>query len=188
MSKRSRKAVEALANEKYIFPAFNILIYAENYIYPQASASAEGDSPTIVESNRELIYNLYYKALKLEPEPKHPELTFSQRQLMNRARKFVTMKMKKRMEMRANKKTMKDKRNMRKMLSDQIMNQLRQQFQEQGMIEAEGDPADPTKLVFKAKEVEAVEERPEGLAADTGNHQSGEAEKSQKVVKKISEQ
>lgn len=126
MSKRSRKAVEALANEKYTFPAFNILIYAENYIYPQASASATGEDPLIVENNRELLYNLYYKALKLEPEPKHPELTFSQRQLMNRARKFVTFKMKKRMEMRENKKTMKDKRNLKKQLSDKIMNQLRQ--------------------------------------------------------------
>ena len=79
MSKRTRKAVRAIANEKYVFPAFNILIYAENYIFPQASASSEGDDATIVESNREMVYNLYYKALKLEPEPKHPEMTFSQR-------------------------------------------------------------------------------------------------------------
>lgn len=79
MSKRSRKAVKAIVNQKYIFPAFNILIYAENYIYPQASASSEGEDPAIIESNREQVYSLYYKALDLEPEPKHPELTFSQR-------------------------------------------------------------------------------------------------------------
>ena len=102
LSKKSRKAVRAIINQKYVFPSFNILIYAENYIFPQASAKPIADSPEdgIEESNRELVYNLYYKALKLEPEPKHPELTFSQRQLMNRARKFVTMKMRKRMELR----------------------------------------------------------------------------------------
>ena len=81
MSKRSRKAVEAVINQKYVFPAFNILLYAENYIFPQASALSVSEAPEdgIEESNRELVYNLYYKALKLEPEPKHPELTFSQR-------------------------------------------------------------------------------------------------------------
>jgi uncharacterized protein (DUF2344 family) len=64
----------------------------------------------------------------LEPEPKHPELTFSQRQLMNRARKFITLKMKKRMELRTTKKTIKDKVKMRKLLSEKIMDQLRAQF------------------------------------------------------------
>ena len=34
LSKRSRKAVKAIIDEKYIFPAFNILLYAENYIFP----------------------------------------------------------------------------------------------------------------------------------------------------------
>ena len=107
--------MQAIVNTKYIFPAFNILIYAENYIFPQASAPVTApadkpDSPTTVEANREILYNLYYKALKLEPEPKHPELTFSQRQLMARARKFVTMKMKKRAELRQTKKEVKDKK------------------------------------------------------------------------------
>ena len=64
----------------------------------------------------------------MEPEPKHPELTFSQRQLMNRARKFITLKMKKRMELRTTKKTIKDKVKMRKLLSEKIMDQLRAQF------------------------------------------------------------
>ena len=61
------------------------------------------EAPGILEKNREMIYDLYYKALKLEPEPKHPELTFSQRQLMNRARNFVTMRMKRRAELRMTK-------------------------------------------------------------------------------------
>ena len=37
LSKRSRKAVKAIIDQKYIFPAFNILIYAENYLFPAAS-------------------------------------------------------------------------------------------------------------------------------------------------------
>ena len=82
LSKRSRKAVKAIIDQKYIFPAFNILIYAENYIFPAASQIAvkDGDAyeaPGILEKNREMIYDLYYKALKLEPEPKRPELTFT---------------------------------------------------------------------------------------------------------------
>ena len=56
---------------------------------------------------------------------------------MNRARKFVTLKMKKRMELRATKKTIKDKILMRKMLSEKIMGQLRAQFAAQGMIQVE---------------------------------------------------
>ena len=84
MSRQSRKNVKAIVDQKYIFPAFNILIYAENYIFPAASqlVANTGDAyeaPGIVENNRELIYSLYYKALQLEPEPKRPELTFSQR-------------------------------------------------------------------------------------------------------------
>ena len=51
---------------------------------PAASAPASKpedayEAPGILENNRETVYNLYYKALKLEPEPKHPELTFTQR-------------------------------------------------------------------------------------------------------------
>ena len=82
LSKRTRKAIDVIINEKYIFPAFNILIFAENYIFPIASAPAKTDDNAdgqITEANRELVYSLYYKALKLEPEPKHPELTFTQR-------------------------------------------------------------------------------------------------------------
>ena len=73
LSRRTRKQVMALINQKYVFPNFNILHYAENHIFPLASAPSEH----VNEANRELIYDLYYSALKLEPEPKHPELTFS---------------------------------------------------------------------------------------------------------------
>ena len=130
LSKRSRKAVKAIIDEKYIFPAFNILIYAENYLFPAASqevAKPEDayEVPGILENNREAIYNLYYKALKLEPEPKHPELTFTQRQLMNRARKFVTLRMKRRAELRMTKQGKKNRAQQRKLLSAQVIAQLR---------------------------------------------------------------
>lgn len=38
MSRSSRKAVKAIMDERYIFPGFNILVYAENFIFPAASA------------------------------------------------------------------------------------------------------------------------------------------------------
>jgi hypothetical protein len=60
-----------MINTKYVFPNFNILLYAENYIFPVASAEAkdsEDKTLRIIEDNRETIYELYYKALKLEPE------------------------------------------------------------------------------------------------------------------------
>jgi len=71
MSKRTRKDVKALINEKYVFANFNILIYAENYVFPAAS------EPSITEINREELYDLYYAARNLEPEPKHAELNYS---------------------------------------------------------------------------------------------------------------
>jgi len=74
----------------------NILIYAENYIFKKASLPADEG---IIESNREELYSLYNLALKLEPETK-PQLTFSQIMMVNRARSFITMKMRKRMQLR----------------------------------------------------------------------------------------
>jgi hypothetical protein len=49
------------------------------------------------ELNRNDLYDLYDKAHKLEPEPLVPELTFTQRMLINRARSVMTRKMEKRM-------------------------------------------------------------------------------------------
>ncbi len=71
LSKRTRKELMKMINTKYVFPNFNILLYAENYIFPVASAEAkdsEDKTLRIIEDNRETIYELYYKALKLEPE------------------------------------------------------------------------------------------------------------------------
>ena len=73
LSKRTRKELKSLVNQKYVFDYMNILMYAENYIFPVASLPAgEG----IIEDNREKMYELYNFALQLEPETK-PELTFS---------------------------------------------------------------------------------------------------------------
>ena len=44
---------------------------------------------------------------------------------MNRARKFVTMKMKRRAEMRVAKGSLKDRIRAKKLLSEKVMNQLR---------------------------------------------------------------
>jgi len=77
-----------------VFVGFNILIYAQNYILPVASHA------DTLEDNREQIYKLYEFALQLEPKPEREELTFSQQQLVNRARSFVTMKMKRRQNLR----------------------------------------------------------------------------------------
>ena len=43
-----------------------------------------------------MLYELYDTALKLEPEPKERELTFSQRMMLNRAKAFITKKMERR--------------------------------------------------------------------------------------------
>lgn len=79
LSKRTKRKVQAIVNEKYIFPSMNILLYAENYIFPQASAPvvSEANPDGIEESNRETLYNLYNMALDLEPEPRYPEPTFT---------------------------------------------------------------------------------------------------------------
>lgn len=64
-----------MLNQKYIFSAFNILIYAQNYILTIAS---DTDEKIVKEDNREQLYSLYEYALQLEPKPERDELTFSQ--------------------------------------------------------------------------------------------------------------
>jgi hypothetical protein len=66
--------IKAMLNQKYIFNAFNILIYAQNYILKIAS-STDG---VVTEDNRDTLYKLYDYALELEPKPDREELTFSQ--------------------------------------------------------------------------------------------------------------
>ena len=112
MSKRTRKEVLALVNQRYVFANFNVLMYAENWIFPQAS------KPDISDLNREELYDLYYVAHKLEPEPRHKELTFTQRMFVNRARKFITIRQRKRLAIRELKVEKKQKRKLKAFLSD----------------------------------------------------------------------
>jgi hypothetical protein len=58
---------------------------------------------------------------------------------MNRARKFVTMKMKKRAELRTTKRGKKDRLKARQLLSEQVMRQLRAKFQQEGLINEDGE-------------------------------------------------
>ena len=73
MHPRTQKEVSKLVSRKFYFPGFNILLYAENTIFKIAS------STDTKEGNRDAIYDLYNHALKIQPEPEVPELTFSQR-------------------------------------------------------------------------------------------------------------
>ena len=113
-----------------------------------SSVKKEGsdEEPLLLEQNREIIYKLYDKALKLEPEPRFKEPTFSQRQLMNKARKFVTMRMRRRIELRTSKNEKKDKVKARKAMSEQLLKQLRAQFAQQGMIDDETGEVDTDKI------------------------------------------
>lgn len=77
MNKKTEKEVLSMVNLKFHFPNFNILLFAQEYLFKYASAEDTR------ELNREDLYYLYDKALKLEPEPSEPELTFSQRMFMN---------------------------------------------------------------------------------------------------------
>jgi len=64
------KEISKAINKKLYFPNFNILLYAQEYLIKYAS------DPTTSEENRNNIYDLYDKAVNLEPKPE-PELTFS---------------------------------------------------------------------------------------------------------------
>lgn len=63
--------MQKLIDQKFVFPNFNILLYAQEHLFKAAS------SPLTREENRDLLYKLYDKAMKLEPEPEEKELTFS---------------------------------------------------------------------------------------------------------------
>ena len=90
---KTQKEIQEILDTKYIFNSFNILLYAQNNILKIASDT----NPEVTnEENREQLYKLYEYACNLEPKPEREELTFSQQQLVNRARNFVTMKMKRR--------------------------------------------------------------------------------------------
>lgn len=123
----------------------NILMYAENYIFKVASSPAgEG----ILEGNREQLYQLYNYALQLEPDAK-PELTFSERMIVNKARGFITKRMKRRAEIRNLKQSKKADRKMKKMMSDKIF----EQFKDQLRAQQEKDDAEQANPTEKKREI-----------------------------------
>ena len=85
-----RLQIQRILDTKYVFSCFNILVYAQNHILRAASSDETN------EEARDCLYELYELALKLEPKPDRPEPTTAQIQMINRARSFVTKKMKKR--------------------------------------------------------------------------------------------
>lgn len=78
------------------------------------------DGAEVNESNRDVLYKLYDYALELEPTPDRPELTWGQLQLVNKARSFVTMKMRKRQNMRVQKQAAKGLLKFKKMMANQL--------------------------------------------------------------------
>jgi hypothetical protein len=115
MSKKTLKEVQKLIDQRFNFPNFNILLYAQGQIFQHAS------SLSTREENREILYTLYDKALKLEPEPEEKELTFSQRMLVNRAKAFITKKMERRMRVHQQKRNKKLLYKISDLISSQIV-------------------------------------------------------------------
>mmetsp|Transcript_23087 Transcript_23087/g.35753 ORF Transcript_23087/g.35753 Transcript_23087/m.35753 type:complete len:245 (+) Transcript_23087:721-1455(+) len=117
MPPKTVKEINEMINRKYEFTGFNNLIYAQNYVLKLA---ASDDKSKVLEGNRDNLYKLYDFALSLEPKPEREELTFSQMQLANKARSFVTLKMKKRQVLRKQKQDQKDLVKMKKALVEQL--------------------------------------------------------------------
>jgi hypothetical protein len=107
--------LNAIINEKFVFSSFNILIYAQNYVLKLASST---DTSLVHEENRDQLYKLYDYALQLEPKPERDEPTYSQLQLVNKARSFVTMKMRRRQNMRTQKQDTKNMLKIKKLMGD----------------------------------------------------------------------
>jgi len=101
MHPKTQKEVLKLIDQRFFFPNFNILLYSQEHIFHMASAKDTRDE------NRDFLYRLYDKALNLEPEPSEPDLTFSQRMLVNRARAFITKRMQRRQRVNVQKRSKK---------------------------------------------------------------------------------
>ena len=136
LSISTKKEVLEVINQKFSFPNFNILLFAQEKILEYAS----GDST--LEINRDTLYDLYNKALNLEPKPDKPELTFSQRMLLNRTQSFFTKKMEKRQRVQKQKKTKKLLYNVGSYISSQIFSADQQQDYEYSQDELEQELLD----------------------------------------------
>ena len=76
------------------------------------------------------MYELYEYALKLEPKPEKPEPTLAQMQMVNRARSFVTMKMRKRMNLREQKTQVKSINKLKKIIGSQLEDKIKEMQEE----------------------------------------------------------
>jgi len=59
MMPKTVKEVQSMINQKYVFNAFNILIYAQNYVLKMASSTKD----FVLDDNRDGLYKLYDYAL-----------------------------------------------------------------------------------------------------------------------------
>lgn len=59
MNPRTVKEIQGMINQKYVFNAFNILIYAQNYVLKMASCTDD----YVLDTNRDELYKLYDYAL-----------------------------------------------------------------------------------------------------------------------------
>jgi len=72
------------------------------------------------EENRDRLYKLYDRAMNLEPEGE-PELTFSQRMMLNKAHTFITKRMEKRQRVHQQKRNKKLMMKLSKMIQSKLM-------------------------------------------------------------------
>lgn len=111
------------------------------------------DESEVNEANRDVLYKLYDYALQLEPTPDRPELTWGQLQLVNKARSFVTMKMRKRQNMRVQKQAAKGLLKFKKMMANQLALRSANIGQD-----AEGEIEEKIPAIKKSVEAEAEEQ------------------------------
>jgi hypothetical protein len=139
-------------------------------------ASSTGSD--ILESNRDELYKLYDFAINLEPKPEREELTFTQQQLVNRARTFVTMKMRKRANLREQKAESKSIIKMKHLLSEKIKDQQEDIIKaiQQDLAKKEENQTNPAKAV--TEEAKVIESKPEKMVNEHG-------EKKKEKLKKV---
>jgi hypothetical protein len=154
---KTQREIEKMLKRKFEFPGFNNLIYAQNYIFKLAS---ETDADKIKEGNRDALYKLYDFAHQLEPKPDREELTFSQMQLINKASSFVTLKMRKRQNIRMQKQEVKELKKVRKMMQNQLSQQSHQLqkelFEESKISKNEKQGEDQSKQPIEESKAEAI--------------------------------
>ena len=112
---KTQKEIQKMIDQRFHFANFNILLYCQEHIFKQAS-SKDGTK----EENRDILYKLYDKGMNLEPEGE-PELTFSQRMMLNKTQTFITKRMERRQRVHTQKRSKKLMNKLSKMLQQKLM-------------------------------------------------------------------